>query len=596
MSSRKPKISSEEYLTSFRESGKNVIGTFVKGKGESFIIPDDERLPQSIDVKTITDRGQTVIAATVSGLKVVAEFSDKEPDKVNVIEILGSPNTVGTDILGIIREYKLYEEFPTAVIAEAIQAAKIGTAEIERRKDLRDKLLITIDPEDAKDLDDAISIERRSDGGYELGVHIADVSHFVTEGSELDGEAYRRGTSVYFPGGVIPMLPPRLSNDICSLNPNQDRLALSCFMTIDRNGHVQESRINETVINIHTRFSYDTVQKILDGDAELCKTHKKIIPLLKDAAELTKILESVRRKRGEVVLNMPEPKIILDEKTGKIADVVAYPHLLSHRIIETFMILCNETVATYALEHSLPFIYRIHEKPDPLKVAKLVDILKPFAIQHTIRPEKPSGHDYQKIINGLDEDLKPIISGLLLRSMQKAKYASECAGHFGLGSKNYCHFTSPIRRLPDLIIHRIIKKMINRKLSSHSISELGNYVVAASLQSTKTELIATEVERAIDDLKRAEYMNDHIGEKFIGTINSIMDFGVFVYLPNTVEGMIRIENMPKDTPREFYVYNEKTATLSSKQRTFKTGDKIEVICVAVNMSRRQVEFSAQIPE
>lgn len=589
---KKPRISPEEYFASFRENGRNIIGTFVKGGDGSFVIPDDEKLPQSIDVKNITDKGQTVIAATISGLKVVAAFDDGS-DKVNVIEVIGSPNTVGTDVLGIIRSYKLYEEFPNEVMAEAKAVAKISAEEIARREDLREKIIITIDPEDAKDLDDAINIDVNPNGTYELGVHIADVSNYVTENSELDAEAYRRGTSVYFPGGVLPMLPPELSNNICSLQPNQDRLTLSCFMTIDRTGKILKSRICESVIHTHTRLSYDMAQKILDGDTEACKVHKKIVPLLQTAAELTKILEGVRCKRGEVVLNMPEPKIILDPVTQKIADVIAYPHLLAHRIIETFMVQCNETVAEFALEHSLPFVYRIHEKPDPMKVAKLVDMLRPFGVQHSIRAERPSGHDYQKLVNSLDEDLKPIISALLLRSMQKAKYNHDCLGHFGLGSKHYCHFTSPIRRLPDLIIHRIIKLMLNRKLSSHKLAELGSYVVAASVQSTKTELVATEVERAIDDLKRAEYMNDHIGEKFAGTISGIMDFGVFVYLPNTVEGLVRIENMPKDNPREFYTYNERTATLSSKVKTFKMGDKIDVICIGVNMARRQVEFGCQ---
>ncbi|MDR0462367.1 MAG: ribonuclease R [Christensenellaceae bacterium] len=591
---KKPRLSPEEYLASFKESGKNVIGTFIsspKGGGGSFIIPDDDKLPQSIDVKNITDRGQTVIAATVSGFKVVAQFVPDHTDKVNIIEVLGSANTVGTDILSIIREHKLYEEFPNEVVAEAKSVAKITAAEVARREDLRGKVLITIDPEDAQDLDDAVSLEKNNEGNYELGVHIADVSNYVAEGSQLDAEAFRRGTSVYFPGGVLPMLPVELSNDICSLNPNQDRLALSCFMTIDRSGRVLKSRISETVISTHTRFSYMQVQGILDGDAELCREHKKLIPMLNDCAELTKILEGIRQKRGEVILDVPEPKIILDPETGKIADVIAYPHLMAHRIIETFMIECNETIAEYALEHSLPFVYRIHDKPDPLKVAKLVDMLKPFSIMSTIKPEYPKGQDYQRVLKDLDKDLKPIISQLLLRSMQKAKYSPDCVGHFGLGSKYYCHFTSPIRRYPDLVIHRILKLMLNKKLSSHKIAELTTFVDSASDQATKTEITATEVERAVDDLKRAEYMNDHIGEPFSGTISGIMDFGCFVYLPNTVEGLVRVENMPKDG-KEFYIYNEKTATMSSKARTFKMGDKIDVVCVGVNMARRQVEFAA----
>jgi ribonuclease R len=552
-------------------------------------------LPQSIDVNSITDKGQTVIAATVSGLKVVAQFLPDTTQKVNVIEILGSPHTVGTDILGIIREYKLYEEFPSEVVHEAKMVAKILPTEVARREDLRNKLLITVDPEDAKDLDDAISLEKTPEGYWLLGVHIADVSNYVTEGSKLDEEAFKRGTSVYFPGGVLPMLPEDLSNDICSLNPNQDRLALSCFMTIDHNGKVLKKRIAETVINIHTRFSYMQVQRILDGDPELMREHKKVLPLLNEAVTLTKLLESLRQKRGEVILDVPEPKILLDPETGKIAEVIAYPHLMAHRIIETFMIECNEAIAEYAFELSLPFVYRVHEKPDPIKAAKLADMLKPFGIFATIKPEHPSGFDYQRVLKSIDNnrELRPIVSQILLRSMQKAKYLPDCIGHFGLGSKYYCHFTSPIRRYPDLVIHRVLKLLLNNKLSTAKTQELQNFVDLASDQSSKTELVATEVERAVDDLKRAEFMSERIGETFSGTISGIMDFGVFVYLPNTVEGLVRIENMPKEG-KEFYTYNERTCTLSSKLRTFKMGDKLDVVCIGVNMARRQIEFGTAV--
>ena len=587
----KPRLTKEEYLANFRQNGRNVVGTYIKGKGESFIIPDDDKLPQSIDVLSITDRGQTVISSTISGLKVVASFADTEELKVNIIEILGVATKVGTDVLSILRSHNLDADFPNDVLHEADRVAKISKAEIERREDLRKKFIITIDPADAKDLDDAVSLETNPDGTHELGVHIADVSQYIVEGGALDEEAFNRGTSVYFPGGVIPMLPVKLSNHICSLEANQDRLALSCFMTIDRQGRVTKSRISETVINVNQRFSYLEAQDILDGKTQ---ASKQVTEFLKSMKDLTKTIEHTRRVRGEVTLNIPEPKIVLDETTGKIIDVVAYPHLMAHRIVETFMILANETIAQWALDHSLPFMYRIHEKPDPVKVARLVEMLKPFAIQHTIR-ENPTGHDYQRLLKNASEDLKPIISQLALRSMQKAKYSPECLGHFGLGSKYYCHFTSPIRRLPDLIIHRIIKYMLNCKLSSHKLVEFGDFVQKASAQAIKTELTATEVEREVDNLKRAEYMSERIGEQFSGTISGITEFGVFVYLANTVEGLVKIENMPKEG-REFYRYNERTGTLSSNRRTFKMGDKIEVTCIAVNMSRRQIEFAAVQPE
>lgn len=580
---------SDELLDVLFKENRNIVGTFIKSNTGSFIIPDEDRLGQSIDVKSITDKGQTVMAHAISGLKVVASFTDDFPTsrKVNVTEILGNSEQLGVDVLSIIRAYNLYEEFPASVITEAKRVAKpISEKDLERREDFRKKLVITIDPEDAKDLDDAVSLEI-VDGKYELAVHIADVSHYIAEDGELEKEAFKRGTSVYFPDRVLPMLPPRLSNGICSLNPNEDRLTLSVVMTIDKNGEVLKHRMCESVININTRFAYSTVQEILDGNETL--TTEPIIKMLKGMAELTQIIEKTRQQRGEVTFDIPEPKIIIDETTGKIADVIAYPHLLSHRIIETFMILCNEVVAQNVSKLDIPFVYRVHEKPDPLKVERLVEMLKPFAIlNHSLSAQNPSGHAYQKLIDGLDETIKPIVSKLALRSMQKAKYDPNCLGHFGLGAKYYCHFTSPIRRYPDLVIHRIIKLMITRRLSTHVAEELKETVALAAEQSSKTELIASEAEREVDNLKRAEYMKDQIGEQFTGTISGIMDFGVFVYLPNTVEGLIKIENMPQDN----YQFHEKQSTLVGRKRTFKMGDQINVICVGVNMARRHVEFAA----
>ena len=592
------RVTPEEYLENFIRDGRIVVGTFIKGKDGCFVIPDDERLPQHFDVKNVTDRGQTVMTATISGHKVVAVFEEKiknpKSPKVNVIELLGNADKVGTDVLSIIRAHKLYEEFPGEVITEAKRVAKpASTDEIARRTDLRKSTLITIDPYDAADLDDAVSLQKQDDGSFKLGVHIADVSHYVrpknnhTDGF-LDEEAFKRGTSVYLPNAVLPMLPVELSNNICSLNPNVDRLALSVFIRIDRAGDIIDHNIVESVINIKNRFNYEEVQKILDGDAELRKQHKKLVPMLNDMAELTHLLEKVRAKRGEVVFDVPEPKIILDTETGKISDVIAYPRYLSHRMIESFMVICNEVIARFAKEHSLPFVYRIHEKPDPMKVAKFIETLKPFKVEHKITPEYPSGHAYQKMIASIEGQIRPIVSQMALRSMQKAKYHVDCIGHFGLGAKFYCHFTSPIRRYPDLVVHRIIKMYLNRQLPSHALDELREFVPKAADQSSKTEITATEVEREVNNLKRAEYMSDHIGEKFSGTISGIMDFGVFVYLPNTVEGLIKIDNMPQDS----YRYNESQSVLVGRKRSFKMGDQIDVVCVGVNMARRQVEFAA----
>lgn len=563
---------------------KNIVGTLMTSKTGSFIIPDDDRLADSFDIETAKDLSR------YSNKKVVTKLLDC--GRVELVEVLGDEHEVGCDITSIIRAHNLYEEFPKDVEKEALKVAmRPSKEEIERRLDLRKKLVLTIDPHDAKDLDDAIHLEKLESGMWELGVHIADVSHYVAENSLLDKEAFDRGTSIYFPDRVIPMLPKALSNDVCSLNPNSDRLTLSVIMTIDPNGDVVSYKVAESVININQRFSYDEVQALLDETHHSLLTtqlKKKYLPALLQMAELTNIIEKTRRKRGEVVFDVPEPKIILDETTGKIKDVVAYPHLLSHRIIETFMILCNEIVAKKMFDLEMPFIYRIHEKPDPKKVADFLGTLMPFAVEHRITPEKPSGHAYQSMLDSLDKDLKPIISQLALRSMQKAKYDPKCIGHFGLGAKYYSHFTSPIRRYPDLVIHRIIKMMINRKISTHKMTELHDFVEEASRQSSAREMAAKEVEREVDNLKKAEYMRDKIGNKFSGTISGITDFGVFVYLPeNTVEGLVRLENMPND----YYTFNERQMTMIGRKHTYKMGDKLDVIVAGVNMTRRQIEFA-----
>ena len=582
----------------------NIVGTFMKSKNSCFVIPDDERFGKQINVRDCD------INKLFSGEKVVVSISNgndksKEQGEAKVIEVLGDAAKVGVDILGIMRTFNLYQEFEDEVNAEAEQVAiPVQQSEIDRRLDLRKKTIITIDPADAKDLDDAVHFERLPDGTMELGVHIADVTHYVVEGGKLDTEAYNRGTSVYFPDRVIPMLPKNLSNNMASLLPNDDRLALSVIMKIDPKGDILKHQIVESVINIKEKLSYDQVQALLDSEeakrnsnnasgspkSTISTAHKKLMPMLNDMATLTKILEKKRRARGEVLFDVPEPKIILDPLTGKIKDVIAYPHHLSHRIIETFMVLCNEVVAEKMKQLELPFIYRTHEKPAPEKVNRLIGMLKPFAVQHNISADNATGHAYSKMLSTLSDDVKPIVSSLALRSMQKAKYSPENIGHFGLGATFYSHFTSPIRRYPDLVIHRIIKMMLNKKLSSHKIAQLSEFVADAAEQSSKMEQNATMAEREVDNLKRAEFMQDKIGETFSGTISGIQDFGVFVYLPNTVEGLVKIENMPKDS----YHFNEKHMTLVGKKRTFKMGDKIDVLVISVNMPRRQVEFSANV--
>lgn len=504
--------------------------------------------------------------------------------EAEIIHIL-SHNTKNVDMESIMKKYNLSADFPSAVINEAQKVVNYKLEDcMDNRRDLRNTTVITIDPADARDLDDAVSLEENQDGTLTLGVHIADVSEYVTEGSELDKEAYRRGTSVYFPDRVIPMLPPQLSNHICSLNPNEPRLTLSVLMTLDKFYNIISYKIKKTLIQTTTRFSYDEVQEILDG-----KKHKHRDMLLK-MSEIAQKHEHDRKLRGEITFQVPEPKIVLDEN-GQIASVYSQPHNLSHRIIETFMIMTNEVIAQHFNDLNLPFVYRIHEKPDPLKVVRFLNTLTPFEIKQNIDFENPDGHAYQAMLDGIaDDNIRTIVSTLALRSMQKAKYDPNCVGHFGLGSRYYCHFTSPIRRYPDLLIHRIIKMFLDSKLSSHKIEELKNFVAEASVQCSQTEIDAAEAEREVDNMKRAEYMQNHLGESFAGVVNGITDFGVFVYIPqNTAEGLVRIENLPADN----YVFNENTMQLIGKKSKIRMGDPMVVTVIGVNLRKSKIEFSAK---
>lgn len=503
--------------------------------------------------------------------------------EAEIIHIL-SHNAKNVDLASIMKKYNLSADFPSAVISEAQKVANLKFEDcMDNRLDLRDTTIITIDPADARDLDDAVSLEENPDGTLTLGVHIADVSQYVTEGSELDKEAYRRGTSVYFPDRVIPMLPPQLSNGICSLNPNEPRLTLSVLMTLDKFYNIIGYKIKKTLIQTTTRFSYDEVQDILDG-----KKHKHRDLIMK-MSEIAQKHEHERRLRGEVAFQVPEPKIVLDEN-GQIASVYSQPHNLSHRIIETFMIMTNEVIAEHFNKLNLPFVYRIHEKPDPLKVVRFLNTLTPFEVKHNIDFENPDGHAYQAMLDGIkDDNVRTIVSMLALRSMQKAKYDHNCVGHFGLGSTYYCHFTSPIRRYPDLLIHRIIKMFLDSKLNGPKIEQLTDFVKEASVQCSQTELDSVEAEREVDNMKRAEYMQAHLGETFEGVVNGITDFGIFVYIPaNTAEGLVRIENLPADN----YVFNENTMQLIGKKSKIRMGDPIVVTVIGVNLRKSKIEFSA----
>ena len=511
------------------------------------------------------------------------KFHDK-PD-AEVVHIIAH-QTQPASISGIMKKYKLVQEFSAPVLQEANRVAQFNLSEhMQNRLDLRNLPIMTIDPADARDLDDAVSLVDNPDGTMTLGVHIADVSEYVTPDSALDKEAYRRGTSVYFPDRVIPMLPTQLSNGVCSLNPNEPRLTLSVLMTLDQKYNLVKYQIAKSLIQSKTRFSYDEVQDILDGKAD----HPFRTTLLR-MAEITKKFEHDRQVRGEITFNVPEPKIVLDDK-GQIASVYSQPHNLSHRIIETFMVLTNEVVAEHCYKLHLPFVYRIHEKPEPIKVIRFLNTLIPFEIKHQIDFENPTGFQYQDMLEQIkDENVKIIVSSLALRSMQKAKYDPHCVGHFALGATYYCHFTSPIRRYPDLTIHRIIKMHLDNQLTDTKKARLTAFVTAASQQSSQTELDAVAAEREVDALKCAEYMQAHIGETFDGIVNGITDFGVFVYIPaNTAEGLVRTENLPDDN----YLYHDSTMQMIGKKSKIKMGDPLKVTVIGVNLFKSKIEFTAK---
>ena len=569
-----------------RGNTKN-IGVYEDSKNFGFVIAEDTRISQDIFISKKDRNGAK------DGDVVVVEIT-KWPEKRRspegvVKEVLGQKGDKGLDILTIIKKYGLPEEFPPKV--QAFTAGideEIPLKEYKRRKDLRDVRMVTIDGEDAKDLDDAVSIERLDNGRYRLGVHIADVSHYVREKNPLDKEALKRGTSVYLIDRVIPMLPKKLSNGICSLNPKVDRLTLSCIMVIDGSGKVLDHEIVESVIRTNERMTYTDVTKILkDNDPELSKRYDYLLDDFKAMEELCNILYKKRTKRGAIDFEFEESKIILNE-FGKPIDIKPYEREIANRIIEEFMLVCNETVAEHMFWSHLPFVYRIHEDPDEEKLEKFREFI--YNLGYIVKwngEVKPRNlQEILEKVRGKKEET--VVSTLLLRSMMRAKYSPECVGHFGLAAKYYCHFTSPIRRYPDLQIHRIIKEFINGKIDDDRSKKLTALVDYAARQSSETENIATEAEREVDDLKKAEYMLDRIGEEFEGIVSSVTSFGMFVELPNTIEGLIHITALDDD----YYIYDENHLCLMGERskKIYRLGDFVKVRCSKVDIPNREIYF------
>lgn len=564
-----------------------VVGTFQKSKSFGFVISDNLKFAKDIFIPLERSKG------AVTGHKVVVEITDygsknKKPEG-KVKEVIGHINDPGTDIMSIVRSFELPVEFSDKVMRQVENVSnEVTSDDIAGRMDLRSWQTVTIDGEDAKDLDDAITLTKEG-SKYKLGVHIADVTNYVQEKSALDVEALKRGTSVYLVDRVIPMLPHKLSNGICSLNAGADRLALSCIMTVDAKGEIADHKIAETVINVDRRMSYTSVKKILeDNDEAEIEEYKELVPMFRLMEELAAILREKRRKRGSIDFDFPETKIILD-KEGKPVDIKPYERNTATKIIEDFMLAANETVAQDYFWQEMPFVYRVHDNPDPEKIQRLAMFINNFGYGIKTTQEEIHPKELQKLLGKIDgTPEEALISRLTLRSMKQAKYATVSTGHFGLAAKYYCHFTSPIRRYPDLQIHRIIKDCLRGRMNEKRISHYEKLLPEVAVQSSSTERRADEAERETEKLKKVEYMEDHIGEEFEGVISGITSWGIYVELSNTVEGLVHVNSMEDDN----YFYDESAYEMrgSNTENAYKLGQKVMIKVLGIDKIQRTIDF------
>ena len=567
-----------------------VVGIFQNNKNFGFVIPDDKNFGTDIFIPK-KDFGKARNNHKVL-VKITKYPQNNKNAEGKIIEVLGNVNEAGVDMLSLIREYKLPSVFPEPVVEEAKKCGnKVDKKDIPNRVDFRDRTIFTIDGEDAKDLDDAVRVEKLENGNYKLEVHIADVSYYVKENSILDQEALIRGTSIYILGRVIPMLPRELSNGICSLNEGEDRFTLSCIMEIDNKGNVLSGEIVKGIINVTKRMTYTDVQAILDNlDKKVVKTYKNYIADFKLMEELALILKNKRMNQGYLNLDIPESKIKLDID-GKVEKISKYETTFANEIIEQFMLTANETVAEKFYWLEAPFIYRVHEDPDLEKVKELNKFLFNFGLKIKANKDNIYPKEFAKILEDVKgKEEEKVVSNLVLRTLKVAKYEAENKGHFGIASKYYCHFTSPIRRYPDLFIHRIISEYIkdNYDVPEKWIEEHKKYAQDRAIQSSEREKIATKVEREAEDIKKAEYMEKRIGEEYEGIVSSITSFGMFVELENTVEGLIRFE----DLGNEYFIYDEDRKRLIGAQTntTYKIGDKVKIRVKSASKLLRQVDF------
>lgn len=567
-----------------------VVGVFQNNKAFGFVVPDDKNFGSDI---YISKKNFGKAKDNHKVLVKITKYPQKDKNaEGKVIEVLGNINDAGVDMLSLIKEHSLPAKFPEQVIEEAKKCGnKIDEKNISSRIDSRDKIIFTIDGEDAKDLDDAVRVQKLENGNYKLDVHIADVSYYVREKSLLDQEALLRGTSIYMLGKVIPMLPKELSNGICSLNEGEDRFTLSCTMEIDKKGKVISNEIYKAVIKVTKRMNYTDVQSILDGSNDkILEKYKPYIQEFKNMEELAIILKNRRIENGYLNLDIPESKIDLDID-GKVTNISKYERTFAHEIIEQFMLTANETIAEKFFWLDAPFIYRVHEKPDLEKIQELNKFLFNLGLKIKANKDNIYPKEFAKILTEVQgKPEEKVVSNLLLRTLKVARYEAENKGHFGISSKYYCHFTSPIRRYPDLFIHRIISKYLeeNYDLNQKTVEEYKKIAEDRAKQSSEREKVATLVEREAEDMKKAEYMESKIGEEYEGVVSSITQFGMFVELENTVEGLIRFENLGE----EYYIYDEERKMLIGEKtnKTYKIGDKVKIKVIGSSKLLRRIDF------
>lgn len=569
-------------------ANRTVVGTFSRNGHFGFVVPDREKFTSDVYVP----KGKTMDAVT--GHKVVVEIEDfgdgvKSPEG-KVIEILGHINDPGVDILSIVRSFELPELFPDEVMRQVQRIpSEVSSEELGGRMDLRHCQTVTIDGEDAKDLDDAITIQKKEDGGYELGVHIADVTNYVTEGSPLDREALRRGTSVYLADRVIPMLPHKLSNGICSLNEGVDRLSLSCIISYNKEGKIADTRIGESVICVDRRMSYTDVNAIVTLHDEMTMDkYSDFVPMFENMKELAALLRKNRKKQGSIDFDFPECKIKMDEK-GHPVDIVPYDRNTATRIIEEFMLAANKVVAEDFFWQDIPFVYRIHEYPDIEKIKELAALARSFSHTLKVGNEEVHPREVQKLIESIEGTEEEVfLSRLTLRAMKRASYSTENEGHFGLATRYYCHFTSPIRRYPDLQIHRIIKENFRAGISMKRRQHYEAVLPGVAKASSDLERRADDAEREVDKLKKTEYMSDRVGEVYDGIISGVTSWGIYVELGNTVEGMIRLADMNDDV----YDYDSENYRVKGRYsaREYRLGQRIQVQVANADVFTRTIDF------